>query len=100
MSIYDYESKKLILRGSTEITSIPRFNGKITCYKLWGVAPTLTEGIRAKIMIHTSADIEVWALDNTGARVKQVPVSTEGEYKVFEISPEYRTIWYEITIKQ
>ena len=100
MSLYDYESKKLILRGSTEITSIPRFNGKITCYKLWGVAPTLTEGIRAKIMIHTSADIEVWALDNTGARVKQVPVSTEGEYKVFEISPEYRTIWYEITIKQ
>ena len=100
MSIYEYESKKLILRGSTDITSIRRFNGKITCYTLWGAAPTLTEGIFAKIMIRSQKDIEVWALDNTGARMRQIPVRSENGYKVFEISSEYETIWYEIATKE
>ncbi len=100
MVVREYESGEIILIGSRDITNIRRYHGRITCRTEWGRPPTLTEGISAKIRIRSAGNIEVWALDNRGRRVKQVPVSTEGEYKVFIIRPEYETIWYEVAVKE
>lgn len=68
----------------------------ITCGTNWGSAPTLVEGARATLKIRTDGEIEVWALDSVGKRIKRVQVSSEGQYKVFSIGPDFQTIWYEI----
>ena len=54
----------------------------------------------ATLKIKTTEDIEAWTLDNTGKRVEQVPISVEGDYRIFSIGPEYGTIWYEIAVKE
>jgi len=48
------------------------------------------------VKIKTPKDVGVWALNNIGERLRKVPVSIDGKYKVFEIGPKYETIWYEI----
>jgi len=60
----------------------------------------LVEGVPATLKIKTTEDIEAWTLDNTGKRVEQVPISVEGDYRIFSIGPEYGTIWYEIAVKE
>ncbi|RLF17298.1 MAG: hypothetical protein DRJ66_01170 [Thermoprotei archaeon] len=107
MTIRDYETKEVLAIGSTKMRELGGLRGKkITCFfqwgKIgdWGEGPTLVEGLKATIMIRTDKEIEVWALDNVGKRVTKVPVLTKGEYKVFEIDPKYRTIWYEIIVKE
>lgn len=68
----------------------------VTCGINWGSAPTLVEGVKATLRIKTDREMEVWALDGIGNRVKRVQVSNEGQYKVFSIGPDFQTIWYEI----
>ena len=106
MVIRDYETRKVLAVGSTKMKDLGKLRGrKITCPfqwgKIgdWGEGPTLVEGLKATIKIKTNKEIEVWALDNMGNRVTKLPISTKGEYKVFEIDPKYRTIWYEIIAK-
>lgn len=60
----------------------------------------MVEGVSSAVKIMTSEDIEVWALDNRGERVRQVPVSTEGNHKAFYIGPEFTTVWYEIAVER
>lgn len=63
----------------------------------WGQAPSLLEGIDANIKVPCSSGcVMVWALDGTGQRMIQVPVSYAGGQAVFDISHEYKTLWYEI----
>ncbi len=69
-------------------------NVPVTCGDNWGSAPTVAEGVRATVRIKGA--VEVWALDNVGRRAARVPTRTEGEWTVFEIGPEYKTIWYEV----
>lgn len=100
MRIHEYESGREISVGSTDLTEMNRHNGLITCGTSWGGAPTLVEGVPVAVKIKTSEDFEVWALDNMGKRARQVPVSTEGDFKAFYIGPEFSTLWYEIAAKQ
>jgi len=99
MRIREYESGREISVGSTDLTEMNRYNGLMTCGTSWGGAPTLVEGVSSTVKIKTSEDFEVWALDNIGKRSRQLPVSTEGDYKAFHIGPEFCTLWYEISIK-
>lgn len=99
MRIRQYESGEAIAVASTDLKEVERYNGGITCSNSWGVAPTLVEGVPVKVKIKTSRDIEAWILDNTGKRVGQVPISAEGDYRVLSIGPEYKTTWYEISVK-
>jgi len=99
MRIREYESGREIAAGSTDLKGMSLYNGLITCGTSWGESPTLVEGVPSAIKIKTSEDIEVWALDNRGERLNQVPVSTEGDRKAFYIGPEFGTVWYEITAK-
>ncbi len=58
----------------------------------WGSAPSLVEGIAAKITLPPSAKLKAWALDDRGQRRAEVPMK-DG---VIEISPEQQTLWYEV----
>lgn len=100
MMIRQYESGKAMAVASTDLKEVERYNGGITCSNNWGEAVTLVEGVPATLKIKTSKDIEAWTLDNTGKRVGQVPISVEGDYRIFSVGPEYRTIWYEIAVKE
>jgi len=99
MRIREYESGREIAAGSTDLMEMSRYNGLITCGTSWGEAPTLVEGVSSGVKIKTSEDFEVWALDNRGERVLQVPVSTEGELKAFYIGLEFHTVWYELVVE-
>ena len=64
---------------------------KNSCGRNWGEAPTLVEGVPVTIKLKTGS-CKVWALDEKGKRKAEVPVK-DG---VFELGPEWKTIWYEI----
>lgn len=101
MVVRRYDTGKVVLKvqetkeGYT--LEFERFNGAITSAGTWGSSPTIVEGVKARVRIKAQGGCEVWALDNTGKRMKKVATRVEGEWTVFEIGPEYRTIWYEIS---
>ena len=96
MSVGEYESGTAIALGSTGLTDVRRYNGGITCGTSWGGSPTLVEGVPVTVRIRAEKDIEVWVLDNKGERIRKVSVSVEGEYKIFSVGPEHRTLWYKV----
>jgi hypothetical protein len=57
----------------------------------WGHAPSLAEGIAAKITL-PSPTLKAWALDERRQRRAEIPLK-DG---VLEISPAHRTLWYEL----
>ena len=62
----------------------------------WGHGPALAEGIPVTVTLANAGVTHVWALDSTGARAHDVPVTINGGKATFAIGPEYRTVWYEI----
>ncbi len=92
----DFQTAKRILitaTGTAENTGM-EWTGdkKESVGAKWGRAPSVVEGVAAKITLPLSTKLKAWALDERGQRRAEVPV-TEG---VLEISPEYRTLWYEV----
>lgn len=67
-----------------------------------GTAPVLCEGIDARLSFDgVGGTMKCYALDPDGNRMQEVPVvSDENGKAVLEIGPEYKTIWYEITVAQ
>lgn len=71
---------------------------RLTYRKNLGEAPVLVEGIPADIVWRTSArTARCFALDPTGERKEELPVSIESGVASFHIDPKYQTVWYEIT---
>lgn len=66
--------------------------------KDWGEAPTLVEGIPARISLPIPAGrIAFWALDERGQRKTQVPVEADrAGNAVVILGPRHRTLWYEV----
>jgi len=63
----------------------------------WGRAPTICEGIAARITLSTAArNATVHALDGAGARVGEVPATLLGGKLAFDIGPRFQTLWYQI----
>jgi hypothetical protein len=62
----------------------------------WGSGPAQAEGIPGTITLVNSAVKHVWALDPTGARVKELPIILSGGKATFTVGPDYQTVWYEI----
>ncbi|MEM2487705.1 MAG: hypothetical protein QXR44_03830 [Thermoproteota archaeon] len=101
MGLKAYGEDRGLLRWSgNNLSGIEVYNGRITCNANWGSAPTLVEGVSVTISIKTNARVRVWALDNTGNRVREVQVFSNGFYKSFTIGPEFGTIWYEIIFER
>ncbi|MCQ2184976.1 MAG: hypothetical protein MJY62_06165, partial [Bacteroidales bacterium] len=64
--------------------------------------PVLCEGIEAELAFAgLRGRVECYALDPDGNRTAQVNVSESpaGE-AVVKIGPKYRTVWYELIVKQ
>jgi hypothetical protein len=100
MELREYESGKVVARVRQDSVELREFNGPVTCAGSWGSAPTLVEGLRVKVALKVEGSVEVWALDNTGARKTRVPVRQEGGSVVFEVGPEYQTLWYEVLVSR
>lgn len=103
IKVRDYDTKRIIAVGSTRMKSLGDARGrKITCLFQWGQVgdwgegPSIVEGLNVTVRVKTPKNVEVWALDNVGNRKARVPVSTDGEYKVFKVTSKFETIWYEI----
>ena len=63
----------------------------------WGQAPSLVEGIPARIRLpQSSKTVEAWALDERGQRKAQVAVEKDASGIAVVIGPQYRTLWYEV----
>jgi hypothetical protein len=83
--------------GTAENTSMG-WNADLTSVGTkWGSAPTICEGIAARITLSTAArNARVHALDGAGARIGEVPATLLGGKLAFDIGPRFQTLWYEI----
>lgn len=67
----------------------------------WGTGPVQAEGVEAAFVLPCRPNrVRVFALDSTGARKAQVPVTEVSGRSRFEISAAYQTLWYEIEIDE
>lgn len=73
-------------------------DNRVTVRNNWGRAPSLVEGIPARITLPMPASgVPVYALDERGGRKARVPVGRDTTGRaVFEIGAQYRTLWYEV----
>ncbi|MBQ7189633.1 MAG: beta-galactosidase [Kiritimatiellae bacterium] len=73
-------------------------NGIFTRGDDWGKGPVMNEGIPAVITLPaTPEQIACFALDESGNRKQSIPVTKAADGKAaIEISPKYKTVWYEI----
>jgi len=73
-------------------------DNRVTVRDNWGTAPTLVEGIPARITLPMPAGaVQVYALDERGARKAKMPVSRDSSGRaVIQIGAQYQTLWYEV----
>ena len=71
---------------------------KTTVGQDWGTAPSLVEGISARVTLPLpSTQVQAWALDECGRRKTQMPIERDSNGNaVIVIGPQWQTLWYEI----
>ena len=66
-----------------------------------GHAPVMAEGIPAKLTLQVPAEkVKVFALAPNGGRKAEVPVQNTEHGCVFEIGPQFKTVWYELEVNE
>jgi hypothetical protein len=96
------QSRRLLLAavGNVENTGLGWNADHTSVGTRWGRAPTICEGIAARITLTTAArNAKVHALNGAGARVGEVRATWSGGRLAFDISPRFRTLWYEIVVE-
>lgn len=97
------ESAKRILitaTGMTENTGMRWKDAEKTSVgRDWGKAPSLVEGIAAKISLPELKNAKAWVLDELGRRKNEVPLEQTNGRTQIELSPEHQTLWWEIEVK-
>jgi hypothetical protein len=87
----------LVAAGNVENTGMGWNTNHTSVGTRWGGAPTICEGIAAKVTLTTAAkSAKVFALDGAGARAGEVPSALSAGNVAFEIGPQHKTLWYEI----
>ena len=73
-------------------------DNRVTVRDNWGTAPTLVEGIPARITLPMPASVvQAYALDERGARKAKLPVGRDSSGRaVVQIGAQYQTLWYEV----
>jgi carbohydrate binding protein with CBM4/9 domain/cellulase (glycosyl hydrolase family 5) len=72
---------------------------RITLGNRWGDEPILCEGIPASIQLPVEADrVTFYPLDESGNRREAVPVKDLNGRASLPLSPEQKTVWYEVEI--
>jgi hypothetical protein len=64
----------------------------------WGHAPSLVEGISAKIGVPFQKGARAWSLDARGQRQTEIRAKRGTGKTEIEISPAQQTLWWEIEI--
>jgi hypothetical protein len=65
----------------------------------WGKGPVMAEGISARIFLPASLmGGMTYALDGGGARVTLIPYREEAGRAVFDLGPQRKTLWYEVSL--
>ncbi|NMA45394.1 MAG: hypothetical protein GX945_02415 [Lentisphaerae bacterium] len=66
-----------------------------------GKAPILAEGISAELILKgiVPARVQAFALDGYGERMQAVAIGAADDSALIRISPEYKTLWYELVIQ-
>jgi hypothetical protein len=93
------QSRRLLLvaAGNVENTGMGWNADHTTVSNKWGSAPTVCEGIGAKVTLATKLkSAKVFALDGFGARGGEVPATLADGRLSFDIGPQFKTLWYEI----
>ncbi|MFA6564319.1 MAG: beta-galactosidase [Verrucomicrobiia bacterium] len=94
------QSRRLLLvaAGNVENSGMDWNDDHTTVSNKWGSAPTVCEGIGAKVTFATKLkSVKVFALDGSGARGGEVPATLADGHLSFEIGPQFKTLWYEIS---
>jgi hypothetical protein len=67
----------------------------------WGGAPTLAEGIPARLVLSAPAGrVQAWVLDERGQRREPLPVEAAGvDHAALSLGPQWHTLWYEIEVR-
>jgi hypothetical protein len=85
----------IVAAGRTENSNMGWNEDRTSVSRQWGNAPTVVEGISAKIRL--PGDASVAALDAAGRPTAKIPTrNTVGGTEV-EIGPQYKTLWYAVT---
>jgi hypothetical protein len=85
--------------GTTENTGMTWKNPeKSTVGKDWGKAPSLVEGIAAKISLPLLKNAKAWTLDERGQRKTDVPIEQTNSRTQVELSPAKQTLWWELEV--
>jgi hypothetical protein len=94
------QSKRLLLAavGDVENMGMGWNTDHTSVGTRWGSAPTICEGIIAKVTLATTAKAaRIHVLDGTGARAGEVPATLAAGQLTFDIGPQFQTLWYEIS---
>jgi Beta-galactosidase len=87
----------LVAAGDVENTGMGWNADHTTVGTQWGRAPTICEGIEARVAIDTRAKAaRVYVLDGDGAHAGEVPSTLSAGKLAFKIGPQFKTLWYEI----
>ena len=92
-------SKKMLLTavGKAENLNMGWNADRSSVGSQWGVGPTQIEGLTAFVRIATELrSARVWALDASGERKTGVGSLLRNGLLTFDISPDNKTVWYEI----
>jgi hypothetical protein len=90
----------LVAAGNVENTGMGWNADHTSVGTQWGRAPTICEGIAAKVTLTTTAKAaRVHALDGNGARAGEVPAKLAAGKLSFTIGPQFKTLWYEIVVE-
>ncbi len=90
----------LVAAGNVENTGMGWNADHTSVGTRWGSAPTVCEGIAARVTLPTPAgSAKAYALDGAGARAREVPVSVAGGKLSFDIGPRFKSLWYEIVVE-
>ncbi|HWI57236.1 MAG TPA: beta-galactosidase [Bacillota bacterium] len=95
------QSRRLLLAaaGNVENTGMGWNAEHTSVGTRWGGAPTICEGIAARITLATAArSAKIYALDGAGAHTGEVPASLAAGKLSFDIGPRFKTLWYEIVV--
>ena len=90
------ESSKILLvaAGRVENTNMGWDENHKTVGSEWGEAPTIAEGIPARILIEKTNPFTAFTLDPSGNINEELPVRRSWRKRTVVIGAQYKTLWY------
>ncbi|HEV7403119.1 MAG TPA: carbohydrate binding domain-containing protein [Chthoniobacteraceae bacterium] len=95
-SFFHAQSILVTAVGDTENADLQWKNAEKTSVSTWGKGPSTVEGIAATLTFPGGAKWKAWSLDERGHHQTEVPLQHAGGETKLTLSPEQKTLWWEI----